>query len=265
MNPFSDISKIDESQNLPNYRLITIGSKCGDGKTLAIHTIVMNYINSGINVLLFSETQARSTEFLFRNIDVKRNENKKLGNLITFNLIFETALESFHKKIIYYAQFMVGGFVIIIDGPMLDFTKESFSYIKFGENTRFVIFEKFNLKKELSYVKKEEENPYIRNKKNAESLRELAVRFNTHVIITNQHSNSIHINGDEQDLINNRLILPTMLTSDAYFTINKLRETTLVNNKESSMFLVSCEKNRYSKNSTKTCVLDSETLTLATI
>ena len=147
---------------------------------------------------------------------------------------------------------------------MLDFTNDVFLYNRLTENTRFVIFEKFDLKKELSYTKKEELNAQQRKEQIAQSLRELAMRLNTHVIITNQHSR-VYKGGDDfiEHVVNDKSIV---LMSDAYFTTTRLPEEILVNNNKSSTFLVCCNKNRYSPTQTRIkCILNPETLTFATI
>jgi hypothetical protein len=53
MNPFVDIVKVNKSKTLIDSKLIIVGSQCGGGKTTAIHTMILNYIKSGVNVILF--------------------------------------------------------------------------------------------------------------------------------------------------------------------------------------------------------------------
>jgi hypothetical protein len=143
MNPFSDIVKVDKNRNLQDSRLITVGSTCGGGKTTAIHTMILNYIKSGVNVILFSETYEHSTEAHFHHIQMNFKK-ETMGILVTFPLFLEDTIESFNIAISNRLEFLKGTSVIVIDCPMFNLQNNSFSYKKFkNENTRFVIVEKY--------------------------------------------------------------------------------------------------------------------------
>ena len=253
MNPFLDIVKVDNERNLTNSCLITVGSAAGQGKSLVINTMILNYLKSGINVLLFSEKETRSLNGLFT---LKELNKKNLGSLIMFNMFFENIIKDFNRKIAHYLEFMIGSTVIIIDGPMFEMIPNSFSYKKFkDENTRFVIFEKYNSIVEQLIFEEHQENSYIKKQKIAETLRSLAMHFKTHVITTtNMYTVPI---GDKTKLtqIGGQSL---MHVSDVYITLER--------NSETGVFLVSKIKNRFgSVNKITECVLKTNNLTLATI
>ena len=141
MNPFSDIVKIDDRRNLTDSRLITISSPAGGGKSLAINTMILNYLKSGINVLLFSEKETRPLNGLFT---LKELNKKNLGSLVMFNMFFENTIKDFNRKITHYLEFLTGSCVIIIDGPMFENVPNYFLYKKhhlmdIGRSRRFFI------------------------------------------------------------------------------------------------------------------------------
>src|SRR3972149_2300164 len=246
MNPFSDIVRVDESKNIIYPQLIGVGSTSGHGKSLVMTTIAFNFIKSVVNVLLFSESSRR-----FRNTDLVSHElEKTLGKLIILDFFYEDTIQSFNQKIAHHLEFLTGSCVIIIDGPMFDLNNNSFSYTKFkDENTRVVIFEKYNLKARLSYIRKTEENKYVRQREIAETLRSLALNFNTHVIISNQHRASVD---DTTMPINSSIVY----ASDIYFSIKK-RE---------NIFSITRLKDRNGLDGmVAECVLEDNHLTLTTI
>jgi hypothetical protein len=252
MNPFVDIVKVDENRNLEDSRLIIVGSKCGEGKTIAIHTMILNYILSGINVILFSETQERSTRMLFNHLDSLNLDKKTIGQFVTLPLIFEDTIEGFNRAVAHNLEFMIGATVLIIDGPMFEMQSDSFSYKKFkNENTRFVIVEKYNRKSRLDTTRKEEENPYTKKKIIAETLRSLATHFNTHIIISTQHRNTSHdLESSDASMI---------YASDVYVTTKKHPE-------KEGVFIIMRYKDRFSPNlGVVNCAYDKNNLTFATI
>jgi hypothetical protein len=252
MNPFVDIIKVDKNRNLQDSRLITVGSKCGQGKTIAIHTMILNYILSGINVVLFSEVQGRSTRMLFHYLNSLNLDKKTIGRFVTFPMIFEDTIEGFNKIVARNLEFMIGTTVLVIDGPMFEMQPNSFSYKRFkNENTRFVIVEKYNKKSRLDIIEKEEENPYTKKRAIAETLRNLAIHFNTHVIVSAQHRNVSH----ELDISDTSMIY----ASDVYITTKKHPE-------KEGVFVITRPKDRFSSNrAVMNCSYDENNLTFATI
>jgi hypothetical protein len=254
MNPFTDIVTVNENRTLVDSRLITVGSASGQGKTIAIHTMILNYILSGVNVILFSEARERCSNVLFNYLNSLKVEVKLLGNITMFPLISEDTIQEFNKKIANQLKFANGSSVIIIDGPMFDLRRNSFSYKKFkNENTRFVIFEKFDKKSRLDTLQREEENPYTRKRVIAESLRNLAIELNTHIIISSQHRRQIGI--DEPSIADTALLY----ASDIYIASQKHPE-------KEGVFVIKRIKDRFSSNNTlANCSFDTNNLTFATI
>lgn len=246
MNPFEDIVKVDKDNNLKDSKLITVDSSVGGGKTVAIHTMILNYIKSGINVILFSETQGRSTRVLFAHF--KLNFNKEtMGKLITFPLFFEDTIQLFNRTVEHHLEFLAGNTVIVIDGPMFE-NQQSFSYKKFkNENTRFVLIEKYNKRTQLDILKREEENPFMKKKVIAESLRSLAINFNTHIILSAQFN--------RMTSISDKLL---MYASDIYITTQRSE------NKENT-FVIRRVKDRMGNIGVIECGIDNNNLTFATI
>lgn len=258
MNPFSEIIKVDKKNNLIEPQLITIGASVGGGKTVAINTMVANYVLSGINVILFSETKRHSAEILFKHIDESK-ANSIIGNLIIFDMFIEDTIQNFNKKIIHCISYTKGSCVIIMDGPFFENQPDAFSYTKLkNENTRFVIFEKYNKSKLLEFEKSREDNPYIKKRVIAEALRNLAIHFNTHVIVSAQHKRNLP-RTQENNIINTIGADTSLLfASDKYISVSH----------NENIFTIKCEKNRFPfsdiKNSIN-CVLEEKNLILATI
>lgn len=251
MNPFSDIVRVNESKNIIYPQLITVGSSAGQGKSLVIFTMAINYIKAGVNVILFSEMPQRYKSFDINSLKVNKNQ---LGRLFICNLFYEDTIQAFNQKIAHHLEFLIGSCVIIIDGPMFDLNN-SFSYTKFkDENTRVVIFEKYNLKAKLAYLAKTEVNKYAKQQQISETLRSLAINFNTHVIFSNQHYNSPINNA------NNQIQIPTnnsmVYASDIYFSVRKSEK----------IFSITRLKDRTGHAGLETkCILEKNNLTLATI
>ena len=138
---------------------------------------------------------------------------------------------------------------------MFDLNNDSFSYTKFkDENTRVVIFEKYNLKAKLAYLAKTEVNKFVKQRQISETLRSLAINFNTHVIISNQHYNS------PMSDTNNQILIPTnssiVYVSDIYFSVRK----------SENIFSITRLKDRNGHTGLETkCILEKNNLILATI
>jgi hypothetical protein len=249
MNPFVDIVKVDENRKLIGSKLITVSSTCGHGKTSIIYDMILNYIKSGINVVLFSEQREEAREILFRFLDVANWNRDTIGRLIIFPLFFEDSIQKFNKTMNQYLEFSESNTAIIIDGPMFDLQKNSFSYKKFrNENTRFVILEKYNKKSRLEIVKREEENPFLKRKIIAESLRNLAIEFNTHVIITSQKYRRMEENSSDTSLL---------YASDICINSEKNVDNT---------FTITRPKDRFSESMrTFKCIFNRNSLTFETI
>lgn len=250
MNPFLDLTEGYRQNNLQNARLITVGAKVGEGKTSAINTMILNFIEAGVNVIAFNEIGEYISKKLFLNIKLKRKTNKKLGNLVICDSYFENNLQSINNRISNYLEFMNGNCVIVIDYPIFSSQKNYFLNTNFKcENTRFVIFEKYNLKIKLDFLKKTKENIYSNKRQTSEALRNLAIQFNTHVIIASQHYKHPTEIGMNTSL---------MYASDIYITVKK--------NREQNTFLVTREKDRTGHiGEMAECILKENNLILATI
>lgn len=250
MNLLSNI-KVDKNHNLTEPRLTMISAMAGHGKTLLVRTMIMNYLKSGINVILFCETNEECT---FDNIQKLKLENQQLGQLIVFNMTFADDIRDFNSLISKELEFMINSCVIIIDRPMFMYNQNSFIYTKIkNENTRFVIFEKHNFAKKLAYQINKTLNRNVQQKHIASALRQLCILFNTHVIVTNQQYNRpINLDGII-DVTNHAL----MHISDAFFSVRR-------NNNDN--FTITCVKDRHSDmNREIKCKLNKNTLTLETI
>lgn len=188
MSLFPKIIELDENNKIKDSKLITISSSTGGGKTSLVHTMIYDYIKSGVNVIFFSETYNQSRSILFNLLDCLRLPKKTIGNLVITHCLYKEIIENFNNVISYHLKYLIGSTVIIVDGHMFDCQKSSFSY--FFENTRFVIFEKINSEqKNLEFFIEKDENQSVNQHKIANSLRQISLCFNTHVIITLQEHN----------------------------------------------------------------------------
>ncbi len=250
MNPLIDI-KINKQGFLSEPKLIGISAMAGHGKTLIIRTLILDYIKSGINVILFSETNEEHT---FENIKNIKPKKQFLGTLAVFNMSFADDIKNFNSIILQQLKFMTGNFIIIIDRPMFLYNDNSFIYTHIkNENTRFVIFEKHKLEKLLEYKISKTINRFYQQRNIAQSLRQLSQLFNTHVIVTSQQYNkSIEIDGSTEQSNS-----PLMYGSDIFFSIKRTNDKT---------FIITRVKDRCLNNTgIIKCNLNPKTLTLETI
>ena len=238
MNPFLDITTPKKDKEINKPSLIGIGSSAGGGKTIALNTIILGYIQSGINVILFSEQHQSYSQSVFRQF-LYDNRNDKYGMFFIHGVVNgENSIESFHKKLKQGLEFLIGSTVIVIDGPMFVDSLNSFHYE--SEFTRLVLFEKTDIKIQIDYRKKLESNKIDKTKRIIHSLRDFAMNNNTHVILTNQHR-KVQIFGS--NIHNEVCNTPLLYACDVYMSITKQEE------KHRSVFNIRRVKDRFSSDS----------------
>jgi len=258
MNPFLDITISEKNKEINRPSLIGIGSSAGGGKTIALNTMILGYIQSGINVILFSEQYNSYSQSVFRQY-LCDNKNDNYGILFIHNVVNgENSIESFHKKLKNGLEFLIGTTVVIIDGPMFEDSLNSFQYK--NELTRLVLFEKIDKKIHINYKKKLETNKFIKAKTIVSSLRNLAINNNTHVIITNQHKKNLTTQNVDIDIRDNVTNSPLLYNSDIYMSISKEEEDFR------SVFNIRRVKDRFSSDSYNIkCIFNQNNFTFETI
>lgn len=257
MNPFLDITTSTKNKEINKPRLIGIGSMAGNGKTIALYTMILGYIQSGINVILFSEEYGTYSQSVFLEF-IRDNRNEKNGIVFMCGVANgENSIEFFHKRLKNGLEFLNGSTVVIIDGPMFEGSINSFYYE--NEFTRLVLFEKTNKKININYKENLENDKNLKTHKNITSLRNLAINNNTHVIITNQHKNKIGRYNSDSDIISSS-DSPLLFSCDMYISISKQKENFR------SVFNVRRIKDRYSSNSHNIkCIFNQNNFTFETI
>lgn len=249
----SKIIDLNSEKAIARPKLITVGSAAGDGKSIAINTMIIEYLKEGISVLLFSETHNRAVDILFPICaELKNNNkysNKDIGTIIVFPMLFSESIEYFNDKVKDYIDFLNSNkYVIVIDGDMFSATNIAFSYKNLkNTNTRYVIFEKFN-PKPLDYSLVETFDIITRRKQISEALRTLAQAFNTHVVITANHAR----NAGKKDSLDREIVeVPVLMVSDIYMHVQK----------ENQVFTIKCLKDRMGNMPEQTeYILDKEKL-----
>lgn len=263
MNPASEILK-----NINNAGLITIASKAGEGKTALCNSMLYHYLLSGINVIFFSEfSNQQRFEHLCDVLQKEKDKNKNVGIGIfvdNFGIPGGNNHEIFKKVISHDLSFLKGQTVIIIDSDSFFNSEEDFDYCEMSENTRYVIFEKTDLK---NIFKREEKlqrfvtspltEKFITKRKKVFFLRELIASLNlTVVFATNAYTGiDSDINGEIRIhlIINNHL----MYGSDLIITSKK--------NREEKTFDLKIEKSRYSAyNQPIKCLFEKESHSFVT-
>lgn len=258
MNPFLDIITPKKGKEINKPGLIGIGSSAGGGKSIALNTMILGYIQSGINVILFSEQHHSYSQSVFRQF-ICDNRNDNYGILFMHGVVNgENSIESFHKKLKSGLEFLIGTTVVIIDGPMFEDSLNSFQYE--NELTRLVLFEKFNHKIHINYKENLESNKFVKTQRNIASMRDLAINNNTHVIVTNQHRNKLvspNVEPNIRDQVTNTTLL---YACDRYLSISKEDEG------YRSVFNIRRLKDRYSSDfySVK-CIFNQNSFTFETI
>lgn len=255
MNPFLDITISEKNKEINRPSLIGIGSSAGGGKTIALNTMILGYIQSGINVILFSEQHHSYSQSVFRQY-LCDNRNENYGILLIHSVVNgEQSIETFHRKLKNGLEFLIGTTVVIIDGPMFEDSLNSFQYK--NELTRLVLFEKIDKKIHINYRENLETNKLIKSKKIVTSLRDLAINNNTHVIMTNQHRRFPNFETDIMNKIGNS---PLLYASDIYMSISKEEEDFR------SVFNIRRVKDRFSSDSYNIkCIFNQNNFTFETI
>ena len=176
MNPTSLILR---NNNFLGRGIVTIASKSGEGKTLLCNSMLYHFLESGINVIMFSEG-------VIRKIRPTKKGFKAIAILSENFGTYDNTVDRFNKVLNHNIPFLKGQTVVILDSPLfLTHNSESMVYDKIKcENTRRVLFEKINSNKIISYTKSY--NSYESARRNIESLQELSRKFNMSIITTTQ-------------------------------------------------------------------------------
>ena len=257
MNPFSHIGVFDPKNKLfDGGRLITVGATAGQGKSLCINTLILNYIDKGVDVLLFTENTRNSYAGMQQTIeDMTFEKSRKFdaGILYMCPVVFENPVEYFINQLNAFIPFhnhYLGSFAIVIDGDMFTAENRSFDFLTIGPNTRVVLTEKINKNiKPNVYrfeISKDYDKPSKVRVKNLAFLN-LAQKYNAHIIFSTQ-------------LINNdspltRVYGNTPFIVDMY--IRAKRDMNKFNN-----FAIDFIKNRFGNEKTYICEMDQTNLTL---
>jgi len=264
LNPFSNIVELDKDHpHFERGKIITLGAPIGGGKTLTSNSLALHYLESGINVLMFYEHERNAKTFMHYATEQKQ-KNEKFGILAVAPVCNYNTIKNFNQDIERVILNLQGMFVIIIDGFLFENDKSTFEYKRIkDENTRFVLFEKFNFKKTLEFeIIEEAAGNFQRTRKMVENLRALCNTFNTHVVITAQQprsENSVKYPG----LNNTTTSSSHMYMSDLYFTSEKNHTGKEIINE--SEFTISLVKSRYSPDGQSIkCQLDKNNLTFVT-
>lgn len=237
MNPTSIILR--ENNFLDNEGIITIASKCAGGKTLLCKSMLYHFLESEINVILFSEGIIKN----FNTQAKKMPKNKAIVIFVERFGTYENTIDRFDKVINNNVPFLNGKTVIILDSPLfLTHNSESMVYDKFKcENTRRVLFEKINSNKTIPHKKL---GLYEATKKNTEFLQQLSRNFNMPIVITTQLN---RVNSDTNSIEN-------VSTNIAY---NSNLIITSERNIDENSFNLKIIKSRYSnENQHIECVYD---------
>jgi len=211
MNPTSLILR---NNNFLGSGIVTIASKCGEGKTLLCNSMLYHFLESGINVIMFSEG-------VIRKIRPTKKGFKAIAILSENFGTYDNTVDRFNKVLNHNIPFLKGQTVVILDSPLfITHNTESMVYDKIKcENTRYVLFEKINSNKILSYTKKL--GNYESAKRNIEALQELSRKFNMSIITTTQLNRiSVDTNNSIQN-INTHLAMHSNLV----ITSEKNRDT----------------------------------------
>jgi len=211
MNPTSLILR---NNNFLGSGIVTIASKCGEGKTLLCNSMLYHFLESGINVIMFSEG-------VIRKIRPTKKGFKAIAILSENFGTYDNTVDRFNKVLNHNIPFLKGQTVVILDSPLfITHNTESMVYDKIKcENTRYVLFEKINSNKILSYTKTGGGNSYEAARRNIESLQELSRKFNISIITTTQLNRGFSVHPIES--INTQLAM----NSNLIITSEKNRDT----------------------------------------
>lgn len=218
MNPASIIC---DNHNITGIRngIITIASQVAQGKTFLCNSIFYHFLESGINVIYFSEDKY--------NISCQHLNQKSLatGLVIREFLTGDNFMDKFTKLIKHKIPFIKGRFVIIIDCHM--FLKSNLENLEYNqllsEYTRAVLFEKTCNKKQKTFITKDDDNKII--KRNVQFLQNLSYQCNIPIIITTQTKRGIsHFSLDiNTDLMLNSTCIITSEREQQNFTLKVLK------------------------------------------
>jgi len=239
MNPFSLLPEFRNIRTTSyENKLITISSKPAHGKTKSINSLIIKYLKSKVNVLLFTENPKQSLE-------LKKFENRDTGLLLICSLGFGKN-ENFVETIIENSIKAKGTFCVIIDGEISTNRNREIEFI--NENTRLLLFEKFNKNKNLHF-KVHYNNEYIKSKKKSEFLKKISYKYDLNVITTVQQNRNLTTG--EYQISNNEL----MYFSDLVLGVSK----------NENIFRIKVLKSRLSNNNMQiNCILDENSHYLVT-
>jgi len=249
MNPASIIMRNNNFLDAKRSAgIITVASKCGEGKTLLCNSMMYYFLELGINVIMFSEGVVRKLNPI--------NNRIRAAAIIVENFgTYENTIDTFNKVLNHHIPFLNGKTVIILDSPLfLTHNSESMVCDKIKcENTRYVLFEKINSNNKMfSYTKKM--GTFESTRRNIEALQELSHRFNLSIITTTQLNRSL-TNNHNPISINMSLAL----SSNLIITTEKNRD-----NIENS-YTIRIVKSRYSNQSQHIeCVYDNNSHSFVT-
>ena len=256
MNPFENFIDSESKKVFLTPKLIGVGAGIGQGKTTLLHTMIYQYLKSGIDVIYFTEEpQHRSIRLMV--LGLAGLEEKKLGNISVYRMMSNNFIFDFNKKSERHLEFSNNKKVIITDYDFLFLGEKVFSYKKIkSENTRYVLVEKSKNKSRFELINKEEENPNFRARFITESFIGLAYNFNTHIICSFQTKRTLTDNTFE---ILNSFAKPFLYSSDLFFLIKK-------NDNDNEKFTIKTLKTRSDHFGNRIeCKIDTNNLTLATI
>lgn len=251
-NPFSTYKCFDlESLSFKGGSFISIGSPIGEGKSTLINSMILNYLEKEIDVLVFSENPKIRT-YLSDTINYQKRLNTNTGTMYYVQMAFSKPVEHFianFKHFLIHRPDRYKRFVIIFDGPMFETEQTAFNFFNIDSNTRRVLIEKYTEKNRKELVYNIVDAPkHIKMRILIYSLKNFAAHFNSHVVLTIQF-NKTGI-GDT--------ILPSntdmLYLGDMVFTVRK---------KTQHNFEFSCIKNRYDVDNIKSeCQLNPGNLSL---
>lgn len=250
MNPFSTYN-ILKSENLSFKAgsLIVVGSPVGQGKSSLINSMILNYIENNIDVLVFSENIKMRDKIVDAINQLKII--KEVGEMYYLTMIFSKPVERFINT---FREFLAvrtnryKNFVIIFDGPMFEHEQTGFDFFNLNSNTRRVLVEKFTKKNQHSDLKYEitegMTQRQVKHKRN-HSLKNFSAHFNSHIVLTEQlRLQQDNLIGDTED----------MQMGDVFFTVRKNAQHN---------FDFSCIKNRFGADHvTVECALNRDNLSL---
>lgn len=240
LNPFHYFEEF-KLDKFDGGKLIAVGASAGNGKSVALNSMILNYVSQGINVIIFSENPSICYP-VFEMI--RGSKDIKIGQLVICPLTH--VKDIFQKDLCYilnhYFMKIKGRLAVIIDGDI----NSSLNFDLISENTRRVIFEKYKpIKIKVT------ENKYESGRREAEELRNLAITANLSIVITKQLL--INYSGIESSV--NTFPFQTLYASDLVITISK-----------KECFIINKIKSRYgSEKKFFKCSFDNKTRSLILI